>query len=185
MMEISEVVGVGATPAALDRRIADAAHAASAAQQAKPPDEAAPQFDPEIASIFTEEATELLETAEAAVAAWRAEPDSAELRSALKRPLHTLKGGARMAGIQPMGDLSHELESLVLQIDQGAVAATPDRRGASWSGATGGGVPATHGSGDRRARWSTAMRSRPRRASTPITWPPRVLQKEVSSWIPS
>jgi chemosensory pili system protein ChpA (sensor histidine kinase/response regulator) len=111
--------------AALDRRIADAARAAHAAQQAQPRADAIPQFDPEIASIFTEEAIELLDSAESAVAVWRADPDSAELRGALKRPLHTLKGGARMAGIQPMGDLSHELESLVLQIDQGAVAATP------------------------------------------------------------
>jgi chemosensory pili system protein ChpA (sensor histidine kinase/response regulator) len=110
--------------AGLDRRIAEAAHAAHAAEQAQPPAGAAAQFDPEIASIFTEEATELLESAEAAVAAWRAEPDNAELRTALKRPLHTLKGGARMAGIAPMGDLSHELESLVLQIDQGAVPTT-------------------------------------------------------------
>ena len=110
---------------ALDRRIADAAHAERAAQQAPPPAEPVAQFDPEIASIFTEEATELLESAEAAIAAWRADPESAELRGALQRPLHTLKGGARMAGIQPMGDLSHELETLVLQIDQGAVAATP------------------------------------------------------------
>jgi chemosensory pili system protein ChpA (sensor histidine kinase/response regulator) len=111
--------------AALDRRIAEAAHAAHAAQQAQPPLDSGPQFDPEIASIFTEEATELLEGAEAAVAAWRADPTSAELRSALKRPLHTLKGGARMAGIQPMGDLSHELETLVLAIDQGAVPTSP------------------------------------------------------------
>jgi chemosensory pili system protein ChpA (sensor histidine kinase/response regulator) len=106
---------------ALDRRIAAAAHTA---QQATRAVEASPAFDPEIAAIFTDEATELLESAEAAVSAWRAEPDSAELRSALKRPLHTLKGGARMAGIQPMGDLSHELETLVMQIDQGSVAPT-------------------------------------------------------------
>ena len=39
----------------------------------------------------------------------------------LQRQLHTLKGGARMAGISAMGDLSHELESLVIQIDGGAV----------------------------------------------------------------
>ena len=109
---------------ALDRRIAAAAHTAHTAQQATRTLEASSAFDPEIAAIFTEEATELLESAEAAVSAWRAEPDSAELRSALKRPLHTLKGGARMAGIQPMGDLSHELETLVMQIDQGSVAPT-------------------------------------------------------------
>jgi chemosensory pili system protein ChpA (sensor histidine kinase/response regulator) len=40
----------------------------------------------------------------------------------LQRQLHTLKGGARMAGITAMGDLSHELETLVIQIDNGAVA---------------------------------------------------------------
>ena len=96
-----------------------------AARAAQPPAAATAPFDPEIASIFTEEATELLESVEAAIAEWRAQPDSAELRSALKRPLHTLKGGARMAGIAPMGDLSHELESLVLQIDQGVVPTTP------------------------------------------------------------
>src|SRR6185437_15799012 len=48
---------------------------------------------------------------------------SADYRSALKRPLHTLKGGARMAGITAMGDLSHELETLVMQVDNGSVAA--------------------------------------------------------------
>ena len=85
-----------------------------------------PQFDPEIASIFTEEATELLESGRERRSLRGARIlQSAELRGALKRPLHTLKGGARMAGIQSMGDLSHELETLVLQIDQGAVAATP------------------------------------------------------------
>ncbi|MGH8217324.1 MAG: Hpt domain-containing protein, partial [Steroidobacteraceae bacterium] len=77
-------------------------------------------FDPEVASIFTEEATELIETAESALGSWRAEPASAERLAALKRPLHTLKGGARMAGILAMGDLSHELETLVNQIDSGA-----------------------------------------------------------------
>ena len=46
-----------------------------------------------------------------------------ELRLGLKRPLHTLKGGARMAGIMAMGDLSHELETLVMQIDNGTVPA--------------------------------------------------------------
>ena len=40
----------------------------------------------------------------------------------LQRQLHTLKGGARMAGVTAMGDLSHELETLVLQIDSGSVA---------------------------------------------------------------
>ena len=76
-------------------------------------------FDPEVAAIFTDEATELIEASEQALADWRSQPGSADFRLALKRPLHTLKGGARMAGITPMGDLSHELESLVMLVDTG------------------------------------------------------------------
>src|SRR6185312_11184890 len=120
----------------LDQRIA-AATAARAAQEAAADEavseEAIPEeepevsddagdFDPEVAAIFTEEATELIEASEHALSDWRSEPASAEYRSGLKRPLHTLKGGARMAGITAMGDLSHELETLVMQVDNGSVA---------------------------------------------------------------
>ncbi len=80
-------------------------------------------FDHEVAAIFTDEASELIDTSEHALSDWRAEPDSAERRAALKRPMHTLKGGARMAGIVPMGDLSHEMETLVMQVDGGIVPA--------------------------------------------------------------
>ena len=43
----------------------------------------------------------------------------------LKRHLHTLKGGARMAGITAMGNLSHEIETLLISVDEGRVKATP------------------------------------------------------------
>ena len=110
----------------LDARIADArAQAAQAVPAAvgEPTDDGALDYDPEVASIFTEEALELIEFSEQALGEWRDEPESAERRSALKRPLHTLKGGARMAGIIAMGNLSHELETLVMQVDNGSVAA--------------------------------------------------------------
>ncbi len=100
--------------------VADAT-ARDGAADAHEAEETTSDFDPEVAAIFTEEATELLDASEQALSAWRAEPASADLRAALKRPLHTLKGGARMAGIAPMGDLSHELETLVMQIDSGVV----------------------------------------------------------------
>lgn len=73
-------------------------------------------YDREIASIFSEEATELIEAAQAALSAWREARGDPEALAGLKRPLHTLKGGARMAGIAAMGDLSHEFETLVTQI---------------------------------------------------------------------
>jgi chemosensory pili system protein ChpA (sensor histidine kinase/response regulator) len=87
------------------------------------------EFDPDIAAIFSEEAVELLEAAELALAAWNTKPDDAEQVAALRRPLHTLKGGARMAGIDAMGELAHELESLVGRIELGVASADEAARG--------------------------------------------------------
>jgi chemosensory pili system protein ChpA (sensor histidine kinase/response regulator) len=81
------------------------------------------EFDHEIANIYSEEATELLEAAEVSLTAWNLDRKDKERVAELQRQLHTLKGGARMAGIRAMGDLSHELETLVLQIDGGSVPA--------------------------------------------------------------
>ena len=81
------------------------------------------EFDADIAAIFSEEATELLEAADHALASLSADRANIEPIVELKRHLHTLKGGARMAGISAMGSLSHELETLVEHIESGAVAA--------------------------------------------------------------
>jgi chemosensory pili system protein ChpA (sensor histidine kinase/response regulator) len=110
----------------LDQRIAKASEEqaeTSVSGEEEELTEDAGDFDPEVASIFCEEAMELIEVCESALSDWRLEPESADYRSALKRPLHTLKGGARMAGITAMGDLSHELETLVMQVDNGSVPA--------------------------------------------------------------
>ena len=117
-----------ATAAASEAGEVELVYAEAAPESAAEPsaDEAAgfhTDFDPEVAAIFTDEATELLEVSEQALTEWRDDPQSPELRSALKRPMHTLKGGARMAGIVPMGDLSHEIETLVMQVDSGIVPA--------------------------------------------------------------
>ncbi|PKM22671.1 MAG: hybrid sensor histidine kinase/response regulator, partial [Gammaproteobacteria bacterium HGW-Gammaproteobacteria-14] len=66
--------------------------------------------DPELLEIFLEEAEEVLESAGQALDAWQA-GDPTQL-GGLQRDLHTLKGGARMAGIRAIGDLAHELETL-------------------------------------------------------------------------
>jgi chemosensory pili system protein ChpA (sensor histidine kinase/response regulator) len=80
-------------------------------------------FDQDIASIFTDEAVELIDASQGALAEWNENRSSVDGLDALKRPLHTLKGGARMAGLMPMGDLSHELETLFMQIDSGVIPA--------------------------------------------------------------
>ncbi len=83
-------------------------------------------FDPEVAAIFSEEATELLETADHALSSWRQDRGNSALVFELKRVVHTLKGGARMAGIRAMGNLSHELETLMQGVEAGTVSAAPE-----------------------------------------------------------
>ena len=119
--EISQVLpsGIAATTAATEVA-APAAMPPPRSEAATPPE----GFDREIADIYSEEATELLESAQASLAAWSADRNDKAPVAELQRQLHTLKGGARMAGIAPMGDLSHELETLVIQIANGAIPAT-------------------------------------------------------------
>ncbi len=69
-------------------------------------------FDEEIVEIFLEEAVDILESAAQALQRWLSAPDSLASLSSLQRDLHTLKGGARMAGIEPIAELAHELEHL-------------------------------------------------------------------------
>jgi chemosensory pili system protein ChpA (sensor histidine kinase/response regulator) len=68
--------------------------------------------DDEIVSIFLEEAVDILDSASQALQRWLGEPQNPAPLSSLQRDLHTLKGGARMAEVEPVGDLAHELESL-------------------------------------------------------------------------
>ncbi|MDB6141793.1 MAG: cheA 1, partial [Pseudomonas sp.] len=69
-------------------------------------------IDQEIAEIFLEEAVDILDGAGRALHRWLDDPENPLPLSALQRDLHTLKGGARMAEIVPVGDLAHELETL-------------------------------------------------------------------------
>ena len=68
--------------------------------------------DAELVDIFLEEAQEILDSAADSLQQWLADPAEEAPLHALLRDLHTLKGGARMAEIRPVGDLAHELEFL-------------------------------------------------------------------------
>ncbi len=87
------------------------------------PPATAEQIDPELLEIFQEEATDILGSIEAALTRWRSRPDDLALVQDLKRSLHTLKGGARMAGAMTMGHLSHNTETLLKNIEDGQVSA--------------------------------------------------------------
>ncbi len=91
------------------------------APPAEEPESADVDYDPEVAAIFSEEATELLESCQSSFQGISLTAPRKEEFAALKRPLHTLKGGARMAGVKSMGDLGHELESLIIGIELGNV----------------------------------------------------------------
>ena len=68
--------------------------------------------DGELQALFLEEADELLNEANELLERWDAEGFEAS-RDGLLRILHTLKGAARLAGLAPVADLSHALESLL------------------------------------------------------------------------
>jgi len=70
-------------------------------------------IDPDLLEIFSEEAREILDDADGTLAKWHAEPTDVSHMAGLLRALHTLKGGARIAGVTPVGDLSHSIESLL------------------------------------------------------------------------
>jgi chemosensory pili system protein ChpA (sensor histidine kinase/response regulator) len=81
-------------------------------------------FDAEIAAIFAEEAAEILDNSEGALQDVRQRQDQGSV-VVLQRFLHTLKGGARMAGAVAMGDLSHALETLLVRVADGRSRPTP------------------------------------------------------------
>ncbi|MCO6056363.1 Hpt domain-containing protein [Pseudomonas sp. MOB-449] len=81
--------------------------------------------DPELVEIFLEEGFDILDSAGAALQRWIEAPDNSLEVEALQRDLHTLKGGARMAEISPIGDLAHELEFLYEGLCGGRLRASP------------------------------------------------------------
>ncbi len=80
--------------------------------------------DQELAEIFLEEAQELMDGIDNALNRWGETPADLDPVEELQRILHTLKGGARLADIIAIGDLSHAFESLLEEVSQHKVAAT-------------------------------------------------------------
>jgi len=79
------------------------------------------EVDEELVDIFLEEAEELLDGCENSLQRWNNDNKDVESVSDLQRHLHTLKGGARMADLSPIGDLTHVLESLIIAVNDGQV----------------------------------------------------------------
>ncbi len=70
-------------------------------------------LDPELVDIFVEEGGDLLDHSDGLLAQLRQSPEDRDILVGMQRDLHTLKGGARMAGIMAVGELGHVMESLL------------------------------------------------------------------------
>jgi len=81
-------------------------------------------IDPELLEIFLEEAQELIDSISEALNEWQQDPSNLLKVAELQRDLHTFKGGARMAEINAIGDLTHELEDLYEGLSLGRLTAT-------------------------------------------------------------
>jgi len=129
--QFSELVSrIGQLDASFEKDMAEleAAEAEQSSSEEAPaaePEPADTEFDAEIAAIYSEEASELLESLDEAFTSWSSNWSDDEAVANMRRYLHTLKGGARMAGIGAMGDLSHELETLLIKVSSGDVATGP------------------------------------------------------------
>src|SRR5690606_21798918 len=82
-------------------------------------------LDPELVEIFLEEAQDILDNTATTLHEWLGSPADLNPMKVLQRDVHTLKGGARLADLKPIGDLSHELENLFEGIVEGRFAADP------------------------------------------------------------
>ncbi|OOG47947.1 Hpt domain-containing protein [Rhodanobacter sp. C01] len=70
-------------------------------------------IDADLLEVFLDEAREILDHADGVLAHWHAEPAELAHVAELQRDLHTLKGGARIAGLSSVGDLTHAIETLL------------------------------------------------------------------------
>ena len=82
--------------------------------------------DPELIAIFLDEAVDNLDAASSALYNWLKDHSDLSEIAELQRYLHTIKGGARMAGIGAIGDLSHELEEIYEALGQRRLVASND-----------------------------------------------------------
>jgi chemosensory pili system protein ChpA (sensor histidine kinase/response regulator) len=107
----------------IEMTMPEEAHPATPALQAEP---AVIDEDAELIQIFSSEAAELLESLHQAFGAWQREPRDLTGAREMLRALHTLKGGARMSGLEAMGNVAHDMETRIneLELQGGADAAS-------------------------------------------------------------
>lgn len=125
--ELEDAPGQGTAHADAEPAEADAVERAPLHEEASTPEETADGadaldfsvYDRELVDIFVEEGKDLLDHCDGLISELRDAPQDREVLAGLQRDLHTLKGGARMAGINAIGDLGHSIESLLEAVAAG------------------------------------------------------------------
>ena len=115
----SSVSGNFIEPASVDSDIAIGAKATAG----KLPED---DVDLDILPIFIEEAEELLESIDQSILDWSGKRTDRTYLSNLLRHLHTLKGGARLAGLNRLGEYAHNLETFLNGLQQNPVEPSSD-----------------------------------------------------------
>lgn len=81
---------------------------------AEPAPSPAPRdVDPEIRQVFLDEAGEVLRTLQAALPAWRRQPEDFEALGTIRRAFHTLKGSGRMVAAADIAELARAVEHML------------------------------------------------------------------------
>jgi chemosensory pili system protein ChpA (sensor histidine kinase/response regulator) len=93
------------------------APAAATEEVALPPDD----IDEDVLPIFLEETEELLEGLEESIQNWSEDVRNTSHLENLLRNLHTLKGGARMSGMNSLGEYTHNFETFLISIQKNPV----------------------------------------------------------------
>src|SRR5690606_12532327 len=79
-------------------------------------------LDRELLEVFLEEAGELQSEIGTGLRVWRQHPDQLNVRKAVLRALHTLKGSARIAGAQQISEQAHQMESAIESLHDQAIS---------------------------------------------------------------
>ncbi|MBF0434485.1 MAG: chemotaxis protein CheA [Magnetococcales bacterium] len=76
-------------------------------------------------SIFLEEMSELLQEIESDLLSLENTPGDRSLLDRLFRNLHTIKGGAGVAGMEPLSQFTHSVENMLDDVRRGGIALSP------------------------------------------------------------
>ncbi|SHM25503.1 Hpt domain-containing protein [Rhizobacter sp. OV335] len=130
--------------------------------------------DAELFPIFEEEGEELIPELATKLREWSHRPTDNSAAAACMRTLHTLKGGARLAGAMRLGEMAHRLETRIEHLLQQATPATTQD------------VEALQGRADGLAHTFEVLRSRDAQAYAeavvaPIAPPPAPVRPPVSA----